>query len=150
MMNWINIGTFLGRAVKTSAITSGTTARLSYDIYPSLVLVYICSILKDKGVESLLENLIKLEPMAIVLAGVNADLAFDYLLHTLSCYPTKKHIMTKLCESQEISEVAEDFLSATWPAEERFDEWNAYSILVVGCDDLRCFDLTVELQKLID
>ena len=113
------IGSYLGRSVKASVLTTNSPEKFCYDVSYSMVLIYTCTYFETKGIEFLLEKLIKLEPMAIVFAGVNAEEMFDHALRFLSCYPSKNHIMTKLCNQNEFSEVVEDFLSATWPAEER-------------------------------
>lgn len=53
-----------------------------------------------------------------------------------------KHIMTGMCDSTDVKDpvkaalrvkdAIESFLIATWPAEERFDHWREYRIIIVG------------------
>jgi hypothetical protein len=150
MVNWNIIGSYLGRRVKIAAIISDETVFSNKDISSSILLVYFCSISNSVSIEALLEKLISIEPMAIAFAGESAENVFSSALHFLSYHQTKSHIMTKLCAPNEFPELAEDFLSATWPAEERFDEWDSYSIVLVGCNNSSYSILLTDLQKLID
>jgi hypothetical protein len=73
----------------------------------------------------------KAAPLAIVFFGVGARTAFDVALDLQSKLDAP-HVMTKRSASGDLSEAIDDLLHATWPSEDRFDEWETYSILVVG------------------
>ena len=40
--------------------------------------------------------------------------------------------MTKLLEELNSDDAIQDFFHATWPAEERFDDWKKYSVILTG------------------
>lgn len=77
----------------------------------------------------------------IEVAGERSDESFSALLDVLSALPLNKHIMTgvasdssirdPVADSALIRDALEAFLYRGWPDEERWDEWAAYSIVVL-------------------
>lgn len=152
MKNWDMIGTYLERTVRATIMSLGDDSSFSDDksLLNSIALIYIESIHCDVKVNRLIESLVIQAPLAIVLAGEAADETFDYLLNILDRYPTEKHVMTKLCTQIDLSEILMDFLSATWPSEDRFDEWRDYSLIVIGANETNYTRVIGGLKELID
>lgn len=86
------------------------------------------------------------KPLNLTIAGARSDDGFRILLETLSALPTNKHIMTGVLTNTDVKDPEEDspivkdaieqFLIATWPDEERFEDWSEYQIVVIGRPDL--------------
>ena len=70
--------------------------------------------------------------MVIEIAGKNVEVIFDLLLKHLSESKTAHHIMTKIYECENITDIIEDYFLSTWPAEDSFDKWKKYSIIFIG------------------
>lgn len=87
--------------------------------------------------EAFLCDLLGSFPLAMVFFGGGSSLAFDFTLKLQSKREISPHTMTKLSSMSVPKEAIEDFLQATWPSEERFDEWKSYSVLVVGDERLQ-------------
>jgi len=66
--------------------------------------------------------------LAVFIAGEESASVFDDLLQALSIEATPRPIMTKY-SARNAKEAIEIFLQATWPYEERFDEWKSYTIV---------------------
>jgi hypothetical protein len=79
-------------------------------------------------------------PLAVKLYGPASDELLGRMLEHFDAERPLLHIMTGTCYAQDVKEAVEDFLAATWPEEERFDDWRSYSIVVFGdvqfCDDV--------------
>ena len=153
MNKWETVGTYLGRivrAIQLAPMYSESSFNADASLSTSLVLICIDSKFPVIDLDLLLEELVKHAPLAVVLAGKGAEEAFDYLLDLLARRPIEVPVMTKLCLERNFSEVASDFLSATWPAQGRFDEWESYSVVALGGDASRYSRLLANLRKLID
>lgn len=152
MNKWETVGIYLGRVVRAIQVPSncGGSFNENTSLSSSLVLIYFGLKLPLVDVDRLLEDLARHAPLAIVLAGKGAEAAFDHLIDILGRRPTERHVMTKLCLQQDVSEFASDFLSATWPAEDRFDEWKTYSVFVLESDLSRYSSMISAIRKLID
>ncbi len=82
----------------------------------------------------LLDLIIKLNPLAITVAGNNSEKIFDQLLHKLSIKHSKYHIMTKNIKERSFKKCVQDFFYNTWPAEENFDRWEKYALMFINGD----------------
>ncbi len=63
--------------------------------------------------------------------GTEAEALFGCLLTALSVPASPLPMMTRFSEG-ELAEAVDEFLSATWPPEERWDEWQGYVLVNVG------------------
>jgi hypothetical protein len=85
-------------------------------------------------VRALVKELVSQQPMAVVVHGSEARAAFALLISELSDGTPRKHVMTKLSQTNDFGTAIEELLHSTWPSEDRFDDWTQYSIVVVGGD----------------
>jgi hypothetical protein len=70
-------------------------------------------------------------PIAIAVAGVGSEAAFDDLVEVASDCTDSRHIMTAHIDDESLDDIAEGFLFGVMPAEERFEEWEFLAILIV-------------------
>ena len=132
MSYWRIVGGYLGRAIRIAEISA--FERLPPDqLLDSVMLVFFGNNFEpDENGLAFLESLVQQQPLAITVCGSGARKAFDSLISQLSDGKIREHTMTKLFEANDFELAIEDLLQATWPSEDRFDEWKSYSILSVG------------------
>jgi hypothetical protein len=133
MTTWTNLGTYLLRTVKVADVSTKQRFEVN-ELEKSVVLVALGGSIPADAVLALLRTLISASPLAVMLFGVNARIAFDALISELGDGVNQRHIMTGLSEENEIEAAVESLLQATWPSQERFDDWNEYAILSVDGD----------------
>jgi hypothetical protein len=119
--------------VKVAEVSSRQQLELN-ELEHSVVLVTLGRPIPVETMRALLRPLIAQSPLAIVLCGINARLAFDMLISELSDGIQRPHIMTRLLEDDEIEAAVEGLLQATWPSDERFDDWTDYAIVNLDGD----------------
>ncbi|MGE3876713.1 MAG: hypothetical protein AB7F74_27475 [Parvibaculaceae bacterium] len=136
------MGKYLSRTVKVSDVPPSQTLELD-DLGNSVVLVVLGRALPGEAMRALLTALIAQSPLAIALFGINARVAFDRLIANLSDGIQRPHIMTQLLEDDEVDAAVEGLLQATWPSDERFDDWTDYAIVNLG-GDIKRIERTVE------
>jgi hypothetical protein len=136
-MGWTTIGDYLGREVRLRRFESPNVFEVGGNLASSVVLVFSCGALSNPDeMKPMLSSLLKMMPLAVAFGGSDSRLAFDGALEILSRMREGPHTMTKLSSATDCVELIEDFLQATWPAEERFAEWKTYSVLVFGSVEL--------------
>lgn len=133
MRNWKTLGAYLSRTVKLANISPNQRLEVT-ELERSLVLVVFGASISTDWTLTLQRGLIAQNPLGIVIYGVNAGAAFDALISELADGVLRPHIMTGLSEEKDLESAIEGFLQATWPSEDRFDDWNDYAILNVGAD----------------
>jgi hypothetical protein len=139
-MAWQSVGEYLGIEVRVQSVAVSSEFDAGRDLSSSVLLL----VLGDPGddtVESeerraLLVKIFRFAPLAMVFFGWGAQLAWDYVIRLPPVEPAAPHTMTSAPDSNDLVEAIEELLQATLPAEERFDEWKTYSILVVGDHNL--------------
>jgi hypothetical protein len=124
--------TYVGREIRMTGVSSTNAWHPEPLTHSTLLVMFEHEFEPTVAGRTFLASLIGQLPLAVVVCGNGARAAFDALICELSKAPTPKHIMSKLCEEQTVEDCVDDFLRATWPADERFDEWDSYQILVVG------------------
>jgi hypothetical protein len=128
-------GTYLDRPVFIRQ-TEEFEDLVNVDISNSVTLVWFV----EQGLESDqliagLDALMRNNPLSITIGGEESDGIFSLLLDLLSRFQSLNHIMTAHSFESVISDAIKVFLSSTWPAEERFDEWEGYHVILVGGED---------------
>jgi len=135
MIDWQSSFTYLNRPVRTAEVSSNDVSVDDADLSRSLLLL-VLRMPNDPesivGLERFLARVVMKEPLAIALFGHGARTAFDVLIRKLSRTRTTRHIMTKIIEGVALDAAIRDFLSATWPSTDRFDEWDDYAILTIA------------------
>lgn len=142
MIRWNELGRYLSRAVKVAEVSSRQQLEFN-DLGNSVVLVVLGRTIPVEAMRALLKALIVQSPLAIVLFGVNARVAFDRLIANLSDGIQRPHIMTQLLEDDEVDAAVEGLLQATWPSDERFDDWTDYAIVNLD-GDIKRVERTVD------
>ncbi len=133
MTQWVEAGNYLGKNVQIIYCDQNNCAISGKSFTDSLLLVMLGTRFDDNETcRRFLSDLIASEPLAIVLFGLEARRAFDLLIDVLSHSHLTRHVMTKLIEGPAPDEAILDFLHATWPAEEQFDNWKKYSVILTG------------------
>jgi hypothetical protein len=152
MITFDNAGMYLGRVVKFGHISSVNILSRCNNISlsSSTVLIYSHTLLNVVELDLMIKYIVSAEPIAIVLAGIGANEAFDRLLNYLDSHTTTKHIMTRLCDEPMFEDVVNDFLIATWPSEERHDEWSTYYVLTIENVESNLTGMFSDIKKLVD
>jgi len=129
-MAWDVIGEYLSKPIRFLHLKSSEEYSADRSVKESVLVLYFNE--NSKSIEVLLEQIINDLPLVIIVAGVNSMSSFDLLLDILSRKKTQDHIMTNVCESDNLEEIIEDLVNGNWPAEERHNDWKCYSILSIG------------------
>jgi hypothetical protein len=127
------IGHYLARHVRVEDRTL-LSKRLSRDHLAAEVVFFWLQTSEDlSSFVAMIESLIDSFPVAIFTAGPWSDQALGTLLHALSVAESKPTIMTK-AHPGDMADAIEDLFYATWPSEDRFDDWTGY-VLVAGDEE---------------
>lgn len=127
------IGNFLDREVRVIELGPDLLLREKFQLSDSVAMLCIdVPGINVQMLNSFLKDLVLASPLAILVSGQHARVIFDVLLELLANPERRSHIMTKLCDALDVSECVQEFFWATWPAEERFDNWKAYTTVIVG------------------
>lgn len=98
----------------------------------ALLLYFTDNQFSDFELDKFFNNLLKSAPLVVHIAGKNADKYLTNILNNRILNENKKHTMTYLTEEHKNIELISNFFYASWPSEERFDEWKDYKIIVIG------------------
>jgi hypothetical protein len=138
MNAWENIGVYLGRTIRIRYLTV-LESLADVDTAPSfkkteMMLYFSRGYEGSPADKKLVQAAMELKPLALVLAGAGASRAFDTAMAVLCDSERRSHdlVMTSFVQEETPSVIAESLLYGTWPAEDRFDGWSNYSILIVG------------------
>jgi hypothetical protein len=140
------IGAYLDRPILLHE-ASGLNGMEVGDLSHTIALLWLGEKSWDsKQLEEAIKELAAKNALNITVAGERSNESFSILLETLGPLPLRKHIMTGVFESTNVKDAVEDslivrdaierFLMATWPDEDRFDNWTEYRIIVIGRPDL--------------
>ena len=125
------IGHYVSRKVWCAAIERVSDFG-GLDVGRMLVLLHTGGArLTDDEKRELAEQIIKSRPLATFFAGPGAEAMFDCVLHVLDTTDPPFPIMTNYSVAG-LPEAANEFLSSTWPPEERWDEWRGYLLINIG------------------
>ena len=129
MSNSEPLGQYLDRDVDVCNSSKLYPRLDSNSLSHAVVLIWLSTAKELAAFRQHLPDLVEAAPLALSVAGTYAKQAFDELLHHLDTKKVLRQIMTKSTEG-ELRDCLEDLLWATWPSEDRFDNWSTY--LVVG------------------
>jgi hypothetical protein len=130
---WRILGAFLGRDVRLQSVDLAHEFEADRELSSSVLLIVLSDGLSaSEEMEALLAGALQTRPLAMVFFGPGARVAFDQVLRLQSNQRIDRHTMTKVSSATDLLEAIEDFLHATWPAEELFDDWRTYSVVTVG------------------
>jgi hypothetical protein len=133
MTGWKSLGRFTERDIRLSFLDSVWDVEADSSLTGSLVLLHLRGEWGNvDGLRQAIRKLCEVTPLVVTVSGANASTAFVVLLDELQQALPRVQVMTKSSAGESFREVVEDLLTATWPSEERFDDWSNYSILVVG------------------
>ena len=130
---WKALGRYLGRVVKGTELSEQPPFQLA-SLKNSVVLMSLRVAMPSDLIRTLLKSLVDQQPLAVVIYGIGARAAFEMLLSELNDGIVRKHVMTKLSESDDLAGAIEELLYATWPSDDRFSDWAQYAIVSVGGD----------------
>ena len=133
MITWQVIGDYLERKIQLAvcAELNCHIRRLSFKNSVVMV-VFTTSAMEEPSLRRLLLSLLDAAPLALAVYGQGAPLVFNDVISVLSGETSDPHIMTYLISEENPLDAMREFLYAIWPSEERFDQWETYSIV--------CFD----------
>ncbi|MBC8044067.1 MAG: hypothetical protein IAF08_11575 [Rhizobacter sp.] len=143
-------GSYLERPIKLVMVSVRSSFIPADELIASTVLMIFNTAAPDETtLKSFFEKIISRMPLSVMIAGRNAEQHFDLLLHLLSTNQHEKHTMTYLGEEDELKNTLWQFLHTSYPAEERFEEWKEYLIMIVGENEesQRILSKTVSLIK---
>lgn len=136
IIKWQKIGQYLDRSVKIGKINSlEEYSRNSSLASSNVMLCFDVLDLMDLKLKSFYEQLAQSHPLTILICGKNSENNFSILLDSIYSKKSKKFIMTAVNKDENMQEWIEQLFWATWPSEERFDEWKENRILVIGDDN---------------
>ena len=125
------IGSYHGRDVLSVAV-EGVDDVGGLVLDHSLVLLDVAAAgLTTAQREALAGQLVRLRPLGVFVSGPDAEAMFDALLHALETPSDPLPVMTNF-SSAGLAESIDDFLCATWPAEEWWDRWQGYLLVSIG------------------
>jgi hypothetical protein len=127
------MGNYLDRQIKLIVISELSEIDRVDVAYSLILLLLYKSNWRVEDFQSALEVLASKQVLGITVAGEKVGNSFSIMLDTLGSL-AGPHIMTGVSREQNMASVVEKFLVATYPSEERFDEWQGYSFIVVGND----------------
>ncbi len=134
-IKWEKIGQYLDRLVKVAKINSlKDYSRDSSLATSNIMLCFGALEITDSELKKFYEYLAQAHPLTILICGKNSENNFSTLLNSIYSKKSRKFIMTALNKDKNMREWIEQLFWATWPSEERFDEWKENRILVIGDD----------------
>ena len=148
-MQWEEIGSYLDRSVRIRGLrlpaeVPGDSGDLN--LMDSELMLCFQHELPDGDEETTLFRRIGLAlPLAVKIYGPGSAELFGRMVEHFDAERPLLHIMTGRCYGRDVGEAVEDFFGATWPSEERFDDWRSYSILVFG--DVQFCDKVIDIAR---
>lgn len=103
------------------------------DLSNSSVLLWLQTKKHLMTLRSYLRQLIEKKPLVLFLGGLYAEAGFDHLLDELSRGAPSFQVMTRYSE-QSLEDCLEEFFQASWPSEDRFDDWKNYIVSMESQD----------------
>lgn len=133
---------YLGRSVRVVPISpSGAMSVNSEEwrwLRKSAVMVVLPESWSKEATWEMLAEIVKQEPVAIMITGKESEIWFEKILSMLSHRRNARHTMTYLAE-RELDDAIEEFLRNALPSEERFDEWEGYAIFTDRIQEVYAF-----------
>ena len=132
-MQWEEVGAYLGRVVRVAGLRATSSFPSDVDAADTvLMLCFQYRLSCEAHATDLFRRIGLALPLAVKVHGPEAAALFGRLVEHFDAERPLLHIMTGLCHGSDAREAVEEFLGATWPSEERFDDWRSYSILIFG------------------
>lgn len=135
MIRWTGLGNYLNRPIRIAAIPGLDASFLGDHLSSSMVMIILKG---DAGNntparDEFLKSLLSYHPLTICFAGEDAkrnwNLLMDFRASSKALDEGPLTIMS-FAEEKTLPEALEGFFWGVSPAEERFDDWKNYSILV--------------------
>jgi hypothetical protein len=117
----------VGRPVNVRLLSDATDARR--ELAASCVMLVAEVGLSESNFRAAVLQLAQSSPLAIAL-GPGTQGFFDALLDCVSRVDGAA-IMTKTLEG-DVADAVDEFLVATWPSEDRFDDWQRYTVVALN------------------
>lgn len=133
MTNWTNCGSYLDRPVRATRLFSIGECCLDTHLSSSLLLICFDGRCISEGeFLAFLKKVVPLCPLSLIVASDLAAVYFDKMIAYLSRANLQCQIMTNFNDSSDPKFWISEFFQSTWPAEDRFDRWQEYAIVVIG------------------
>jgi hypothetical protein len=117
----------VGRPVNVRLLSDATDAHR--ELAASCLMLVAESGLSESAFRAAVQQLAHSSPLAIAL-GPGTRGFFDALLDCVS-REAGPVIMTKTLDGN-LAEAVDEFLVATWPSEDRFDDWQRYTVVALN------------------
>lgn len=131
------LGNYLGReveAVDFSSLDEVTVQRPQ----ETLALLWVArSSWREPELENCFERLARASVLGITVSGYRAKQSFDLLIGVVSRLAELPHIMTSMMDDIDVGNVLSEFLIASLPDTDRFNDWRSYSVCTVAPHDQR-------------
>jgi len=150
LMKCGELGAYIGRAVRFAAFRD--VSAFPHGISLSDTIVMLCleaDTTPGPEVDSLFRTLGYALPLAVKVYGPAASALFGRMVEYFDAERPLLHVMTGQCPDDNLTDALKDFLSATWPTEGRFDDWQAYLIVTFG-DTAYCEHVEKVARSLVD
>ena len=126
----------LGKYLDREVVLVSPESMGTVDLSTSVVLVPVDEFSNALHARHVITQALERECLALFVCGLDAERTFAFLIRKQSeLYPTR-HTMTRSFVGRTLDCVG-DFLTATWPSEDRFEEWSTYTIVVPQLSVLR-------------
>jgi hypothetical protein len=119
----------LGKYLDRKVVLASPESMGTVDLSNSVVLVPVDEFSNALHARHAITQALEKECLAIFVCGLDAEQAFDFLIRKQSELHPTRHTMTRSFVGRTLDCVG-DFLTATWPSEDRFEEWSSYTIVV--------------------
>lgn len=113
-----------------------------------LCLIFAKKELAKGDFEKLVSAMVGGGVLGVWVAGVNVDRNFDRLLDNISTLHPQGHIMTGIIPESDGAVGWFNFLIAGLPDGERWNEWNAYRILILSQEESAELEKDAEIEVL--
>jgi hypothetical protein len=126
------LGEYLGRSVRISGTFENlddlTFGALSHEV----VFFWLTQETSLSVLLASLRKLIAATPLALFIAGGNAERVFDALLRQFDGDSPPVQIMTRFSE-EPLEQCITEFFQGTWPSEDRISDWMTYLLITDDC-----------------
>lgn len=137
-MKRCRVGTYLGRFIEYSEISTFNDLPQGLSFLDATLLIDVEVPFSSEDEEhAFFRRLGSASPLAVLVAGVNAARVWSRLVDFWELERPILHIMTAYTDTRDVIEAVRQLFWATWPNEERWDDWRSCLVLLVGDDSRR-------------
>lgn len=125
--------TYLGRRISIVSVVRPEEVAALDATWTEAVVLLLCSREVMPNESQLWEFLANARPLALLIAGVDAEQRFsEFLIAVGRRWRTEDPGLMTGVSGADPEEAVQTLLQATWPSERRFDDWRSYLLIDLG------------------